>query len=119
MVIGLTVPPIELAGGPADAKPPVPVTFIGALMAASPCAGVMPGTMFTVWPLIVNAPPFTVLPGKTCVPVALATASGLRLAPKPVITAGCGEPAIGLAEKVFGLISSDPGTLLSCAVVCG
>src|SRR5262249_29871822 len=106
-------------GVSAPVKPPVPLMPIGELISPSTCVGVMPGTMATSWPLMVKLPPFTSVPGRICVPVTDAIASGDRVAPKPVILAGAGEPAIGLAENVFGSISSEPGTLTSCAVVSG
>ena len=116
MVIAAGAPPTVL---PAAVKPPVPVTFTGALIAAKICACDIPVTRFTVWPLIVNAPLFTSEAGTICVPVSDALASGESVAPNPVIFAGDGEPATGLAEKVFGSISSEPGTFASCAVVSG
>ena len=79
----------------------------------------MPFTMLMTCPLIVNEPLLPNDAGTTCVPVIIASASADSVAPKPVILAGAGEPAIGFAENVFGSISSEPGTLVSCAVVAG
>jgi len=92
---------------------------LGELIAARTCACDMPFVMPTTWPLIVNEPVVVVAAGTTCVPVRSASASPESTAPKPVIWAGAGEPAMGLAENVRGSISSEPGTLVSCAVVAG
>ena len=116
MVIAAGAPPTV---PPPPVKPPVPFTRTGALIAVSTCAGVMPATMLTVWPLIVNVPPFAMRAGQDLRAGDLAAASADSVAPKPVILAGAGEPATGLAEKVFGSISSEPGTLVSCAGVSG
>ena len=75
--------------------------------------------MLTIWLLIVNVPPAWSQPGRICVPTEIAFASAASDAPKPVILAGDGAPATGLAENVFGSISSEPGTLVSCAGVSG
>ena len=116
MVMPAGAPPTV---APPPVKPPVPLTRTGVLIAASTCARVMFATRLTAWPLIVKAPPFTSAAGTICVPVSEAFASPDSVAPKPVIFAGAGEPATGLAENVFGSISSEPGTLVSCAVVSG
>ena len=79
-------------------KPPAPFRLTGALMAMSTWAGVMPAWMLTFCPLIVNVPPFAMAPGRICVPVIWPPRRRTSVAPKPVILAGAGAPAIGLAE---------------------
>src|SRR4051812_44665865 len=101
-VIAAGAPP---AAPPAAVKPPVPFTAVGVLIAASNCACVIPVTVLTTRPLIVNAPLLFNAAGMTCVPVTSASSSVESVAPKPVILAGAGAPAIGLAENVLGSIS--------------
>ena len=60
---------------PAPVKPVAPFRATAALMAISTWAGVMPAWMFTFCPLIVNVPPFAMVPGTICVPVIFAAAS--------------------------------------------
>jgi hypothetical protein len=108
-------PPVMTVAFMPAGRPPA----FDVLIAVRSCACVMPAVTVTVAPLSVNVPGSVSVVGKVCVPVIMASLSSSSVAPNPVIFAGVGEPAIGLAEKVFGSISSDPGTFASWCGVSG
>jgi hypothetical protein len=97
----------------AFAEAVTPVAPVSALILAWIVAKSSVAAIAMVVPLITISPPTEDTTDRSVEPVNTATASGDRVAPVPVIVAGEGAPASGLAEKFAGLRSSDPGTWAS------
>jgi len=120
-----------LMGIPVDAKTgnlagsvPQLLKFQNDFLPAQPTTQIQYRANLASYPLTtahdINVPGSELIDPKTfsATPIA-GSPSPASVAPKPVIFAADGAPAIGLAENVFGSINSEPGTLMSCVLVSG